>query len=305
MKQVLYGNQKVNQMKPMLEHLPRDTAESFVVCDFNYAYYPTPWHYHPEYEIVLVTESKGTRFIGDSITPFQAGDLALIGPNLPHMYRNDETYYRPGSALRARSIVVHFLEDSLGEQTLGLPEMQHINRLLKRSRLGLEFFGKANHDISNLLHQVVERSGFERWLKLMEVLHIMADCEEHEYHYISSTNIAEYHETDEERLYEVFAYVGAHFKEHVTLEHAASLAKMTPSAFSRYFKYRTRKTFSAFLLELRVGHAAKLLMQTDRSVGEICYESGFNNLSNFNRHFKVCYHMQPREFRKQVQLINK
>src|SRR5690606_3794725 len=102
-------------------------------------------------------------------------------------------------------------------------------------------------------------------------------CEEHEYRYISSANISEYHKTDEERLYDVFAYVGAHFREQVTLDEAAGLAKMTPSAFSRYFKYRTRKTFSTFLLEQRVGHAAKLLMQTDRSIGEICYESGFNN----------------------------
>lgn len=292
-------------MKPMLEHLPRDTAASFVVCDFNYAYYPTPWHYHPEYEIVLVTESSGKRFIGDSITSFQAGDLALIGPNLPHMYRNDEAYYQAGSTLRARSIVVHFLESSLGDHTLGLPEMQHIGRLLKRSVNGLEFLGKTNHDISNLLLQVVELNGFERWLKLMEVLHRMADCKEHECRYISSTNISEYHEIDEERLYEVFAYLGKHFREQVTLDHAAALAKMTPSAFSRYFKYRTRKTFSSFLLELRVGHAAKLLMQTDRSVGEICYESGFNNLSNFNRHFKVFHQMQPREFRKQVHLTKK
>lgn len=289
----------------MLEHLPRDTAASFAVRDFDYAYYPTPWHYHPEYEIVLVTESTGKRFIGDSITPFQAGDLALIGPNLPHLYRNDDTYYRADSGLRARSIVVHFLEDSLGDQSLRLPEMQHIRRLLLRSANGLEFLGEANRDISKLLHEVIELNGFQRWLKLMEVLHRMADCAEHECGYISSTNISEYHEIDEERLYEVFNYLGSHFRGQVTLEQAAGLAKMTPSAFSRYFKYRTRKTFSSFLLELRVGHAAKLLMQTDRSVGEICYESGFNNLSNFNRHFKAFYQMQPREFRKQVHLTKK
>jgi len=287
----------------MLEHLPRDTSESFVVCDFNYAYYPTPWHYHPEYEIVLVTESEGTRFIGDSITPFQVGDLALIGPNLPHMYRNSDRYYHTDSKLRARSLVVHFLEDSFGNQALQLPEMQHIQALLQRSKSGLEFLGNANGTISNLLNEIVGLSGFKRWLKLMEVLDAMASCGEDEYRYISSAGIAEHHETDEERLYEVFAYVGAHFREQVTLEQAAALAKMTPSSFSRYFKYRTRKTFSAFLLEQRVGHAAKLLMQTDRSVGEICYDSGFNNLSNFNRHFKAMYRMQPREFRKQVHLI--
>ncbi|HKZ38062.1 MAG TPA: cupin domain-containing protein, partial [Chryseolinea sp.] len=122
-------------MKPVLEHLPLQPEESFVVKDFDYPYYPTPWHFHPEYEIVLVKESTGKRFIGDSISDFEPGDLAFIGPNLPHLYRNDSAYYqRENSSLRARSIVVHFLELSFGQDFFSLPETRPLQSLFSRSR---------------------------------------------------------------------------------------------------------------------------------------------------------------------------
>ncbi|HYH55181.1 MAG TPA: AraC family transcriptional regulator [Anseongella sp.] len=284
-------------MKPILEHLPRDAEESFVVRDFSYPWYPTPWHYHPEYEIVLVTESRGKRFIGDRITDFDKGDLALIGPNLPHLYRNDSEYYAPGSALRARSIVIHFLDDSIGKDLLSLPEARNIRRLLDRSLSGIEFTGASNRLISAKVGEILSLNGFERWLKLMEILHAMAESTE--FNYISGTGMEAYNEKDHERLQQVFEFAMSHFREDIRLEQAAELASMAPAAFSRYFKYRTRKTFSGFLLELKTGYAAKLLINTGKSVAEICYESGFNNLSNFNRHFKTFYGMQPLQFRKQ------
>lgn len=281
----------------MLEHLPREAEESFVVRDFNYSWYPTPWHYHPEYEIVLVTESRGKRFIGDSITDFDAGDLALIGPNLPHLYRNDAEYYAEGSALRARSIVVHFLEDSIGNDVLRLPEAQAIRTLLERAVNGIQFSGESGGEIGRKLLRLPQLKGFERWLKLMEILHAMAESQD--YTFISGPGLEQYNEKDHERLQQVFEFVLSHFREDIRLEQAAALANMAPAAFSRYFKYRTRKTFSGFLLELKTGYAAKQLIHTNKNVSDICYESGFNNLSNFNRHFKSLYGLQPLQFRKQ------
>lgn len=284
-------------MKPILEHLPREAEESFVVRDFDYSWYPTPWHYHPEYEIVLVTESRGKRFIGDRITDFEEGDLALIGPNLPHLYRNDSEYYVQGSGLRARSIVVHFLDNSIGNDLLRLPEARNIRKLLDRSVSGIEFTGESNELISDKLHKMLSLKGFERWMKFMEILHAMAESTG--FSYISGSGMEAYNEKDHERLQQVFEFAMTHFREDIRLEQAAELANMAPAAFSRYFKYRTRKTFSGFLLELKTGYAAKLLINTGKSVAEICYESGFNNLSNFNRHFKTYYGLQPLQFRKQ------
>src|SRR5688572_28229068 len=143
-------------MKPVLEYLPRGDKESFVVKDFTYGYFPTPWHYHPEYEIVLVTESEGKRFIGDAISTFRPGDLAFIGPNLPHLYRNDERFYKTRSKLMARSIVVHFLEESLGEDLIALPEMSNIRKLLAMSVRGMDIKGRTNKIIDRMLHELVE-----------------------------------------------------------------------------------------------------------------------------------------------------
>lgn len=115
-------------MKPTLEYLPKRSDESFVTKFFDYPYYPTPWHFHPEYELVLVTESKGKRFVGDNISRFAPGNLTLLGSYLPHMYRNDDEYFKSKSRLRAKSIVVHFTEQSFGGHCINLPEMQEIGR---------------------------------------------------------------------------------------------------------------------------------------------------------------------------------
>jgi AraC-like DNA-binding protein len=283
-------------MKPVLEHLPLEAKESFVVKDFDYPYYPTPWHYHPEYEIVLVTESHGKRFIGDRITDFGPGDLAFLGPNLPHLYRNGPAYYDETSGLRARSIVVHFLEKSLGNDLLNLPEAENVKRLLDRSVRGLHVTGATNAAVSRLLHEMVALKGFPRLLKLLEVLSVLAESSEWEY--ISSPGVTGHNERDSDRLNRVFEFVMQEFRREIRIAEVADLVHMSETAFSRYFRQRTRKTFSEFLSEIRLGHASKLLLEDKLSVAEICYESGFNNLSNFNRQFRAFYQTSPLGFKK-------
>ncbi len=303
-------------MKPVLEHLPLEAKESFVVKAFDYPYYPTPWHYHPEYELVLVTESRGKRFIGDRITDFEAGDLAFIGPNLPHLYRNDPAYYEEASPLRqyplrqhplrqhplrqhplrARSIVVHFLEKSLGNDLLSLPEAEPVKLLLERSVRGLHVTGQTNAAVSRLLHEMVEVKGFPRLLKLLEVLSRLAESTE--WQYIASPGVTGHNERDSDRLNRVFEFVMQEFHREIRIAEVAEMAHMSETAFSRYFRQRTRKTFSEFLSEIRLGHASKLLVEDKLSVAEICYESGFNNLSNFNRQFRAFYQVSPLAFKK-------
>lgn len=283
-------------MKPVLEHLPLEAQESFVVKAFDYPYYPTPWHYHPEYEIVLVTESRGKRFIGDRISDFEPGDLAFIGPNLPHLYRNEPEYYADDSALRAKSIVVHFLEKSFGNDLLGLPETESVRRLLDRSARGLHVTGATNAAVGRLLHEMVDLKGFPRLLKLLEALSLLAESSEWEY--ISSPGLTGHNERDSDRLNRVFEFVMQEFHREIRIAEVADMVHMSETAFSRYFRQRTRKTFSEFLGEIRLGHASKLLLEDKLSVAEICYESGFNNLSNFNRQFRAFYRTSPLGFKK-------
>lgn len=283
-------------MKPALEHLPREQNHSFVTKDFDYSYYPTPWHYHPEYEIVLVTESTGKRFIGDHLSDFGPGNLAFIGPNLPHHYRNDDKYMEPGSRLRARSIVIHFTEASLGEDFLHLPEASRLRKLFERAVCGLDVTGATQKKVSRKLHDILQFSGMRRWLCLVDILQDMAESKS--LTPITRSPFEGYNQKEATRLGNVFEWIHANFENNIRLSEAAAIADMQENAFSRFFSLRTRKTFSGFVQELRLQKAAKLLVENERSVTEICYECGFNNISNFNRQFLQHYQMNPLKYRR-------
>lgn len=283
-------------MKPILEHLPKADQESFVVAFFDYPFYPTPWHFHPEYELVLVTESSGKRFVGDSISNFVPGDLALLGPNLPHLYRNDPEYYLPGSDLRAKSVVVHFSERSFGPGFTSVPEAALLHKLFVRSQRGVHLTGHTRTVVSEALLALCRQTGFNRWLKLLETLYLIAESEE--YTLISGTPVTGQHEKESDRLHTVFEFVMKHFSRSISVAEVASLVNLTENSFSRYFSQRTRKPFTVFVNEVRLSNACSLLVKSSRSVADICFACGFNNLSHFNRQFKRAYRMGPLAYRK-------
>ncbi|MBI1782199.1 MAG: AraC family transcriptional regulator [Sphingobacteriales bacterium] len=284
-------------MKPALEHLPKEKDESFVVKYFDYHYYPTPWHYHPEMEIVLVTESTGKRFIGDHVSDFMPGNLAFLGPNIPHTYKNDDNYYADGSELRAKSIVIHFSPESLGNDFLKLPESYLLNKLFEEAVYGLEIKGKTNQVISNKLYDIVSMQGLKRWICLTEMLLDIATAKR-EAQKITHAPYIGYNEKESTRLCNVFSWVTANLSKEINLAEAAEVAQMNTNAFSRFFSLRTRKTFSGFLQEMRLQKAAKLLIETEMPVTKICFECGYNNISNFNRQFLNYYNMNPLKYKK-------
>jgi AraC-like DNA-binding protein len=283
-------------MQPLLEHLPLATDESFVVKYFDYRYYPNPWHFHPEYELVLVTESTGKRFIGDNISNFAPGNLAFIGSNLPHTYRNDDKYFNRNSKLRARSIVIHFMESSLGEDFLALPEARKLRELLTRSARGIEITGRLNTTVGEKMHEILELEGLQRWMKLVEILSDIASSKS--FRYISQTFMQGHNQKESGRMNQVFDFVLNNYTRDIRISEVAKIVNMAENSFSRYFSQRTRKTFSTFLTEIRLNHASKLLLENKMSVAEICFECGFNNLSNFNRQFLKQYKMNPLAYRK-------
>lgn len=284
-------------MKPALEHLPRKKNESFVVKHFDYKYYPTPWHYHPELEIVLVTESTGKRFIGDNISDFKPGNLALLGSNIPHSYHNDDQYYEEGSSLRAKSIVIHFTEASLGNDFLNLPEAAALGKLFEQSVYGIEITGKTNQKISNRLYDIISATGLKKWICLLEMLMDIAVADTDATR-ITQSPYTGFNEKESTRMCNVLNWVVANLENNITLDNAAAIAQMNPNAFSRFFSLRTRKPFSEFVKELRLQKAAKLLIESDMPVTHICFECGYNNISNFNRQFLNYYKMNPVKYKK-------
>ncbi|QKZ13013.1 AraC family transcriptional regulator [Spirosoma sp. KUDC1026] len=273
-------------MKQPLRKDLEPVAASFVAKKLVEPYFDPNWHFHPHYQLFLVEEGTGTRFIGDSIKPFGPGDLVFLGPNLPHLWRSDQEYFSRQSVQQTKGIVVYFSEDFLGTSFFKNQEMASIRQLLDHARKGLEWTGSTRDRIEETLQQLVRQPiDFTRVLNLLTLLDELSHATD--YRFLTSPNYSNTVKPSEtDRMQLVHDYVLGHFPEELSLETVADLAGMTAPAFCRYFKARANKTFSEFVSEVRIGHACKLLMAGKLSITQVSYESGFRTLSNFNRQFK-------------------
>lgn len=285
-------------MRVAVEKVSIPQSDVFVIRDLSEPYFDPNWHAHPDYQLFVVLEGRGTRFIGDSVKPFQPGDMVFTGPNLPHLWHSDDAYFQEKSGLRTRGIVIYFHRDFLGEGLMQKKEMSKVRQLLEHSHLGLDICGETNHRIQEKMISLINLSGFPSVLCLLEIINLLAHSSE--YKLISSVGYTHrINETDTERMNRVHDYVMRNFRQNIRLEHAANLASMTPSSFSRYFKVRANKTFSAFVSEIRIGHACKLLQEDQISIAQISYECGFRTLSNFNKQFRDNTGKTPSEYKQE------
>jgi AraC-like DNA-binding protein len=278
-------------LKPQFLKIAPPGNASINLYEQEVPYFATPWHYHPEFEIVLIKTSVGKKYVGSSISEFEPDDLCMIGSLLPHFYKNTQEYYDPASATEASSYVMHFREDCFGEAFWGLPEVTNVQDLLLRSKKGLQFGKAVAQQAKPLIAALFEKEATARIIAFLEVVHLLSSTKD--YTYLNEHSIELRNEADSDRIKKVYEFVMQNFKEDICLNDAAQLASMSESAFSRYFKKRTRLTFSSFLTGVRVEYACRKLRETEKSIAEIAFESGFNNLSNFNRQFKVLKKMTP------------
>jgi AraC-like DNA-binding protein len=278
-------------MKAILEKISHDGDRSFASFEFQTRRFDCPFHYHPEIELTLIVSSSGQRYVGDHVGRFSAGDLVLMGPHLPHMYTNDSKLRGP-----AHSIVLQFLPECMGIDFFQRSELKGIHRLLEKSRVGLSFHGRVRDKAAPLLHRVLHLEGLPRFVTFLEILEILSRS--NEYKTLASPtyspSLALY---QGERINRVCELISKKFKTGLTQSEAARMARMSGPSFSRFFKRATNKTFRAFLNEVRIGYASQVLLESDRTVAETCYDSGFGNLSNFNRQFLKLRNVSPREFR--------
>ena len=282
---------------PLRKELSAPTS-SFMALELVEAHFDPNWHFHPHYQIFTVVEGSGTRFIGDDIRHFEAGDTVFLGPNVPHLWRSDRAYFEGNSGLKTHGVVVYFTEDFLGESFFQKPEMHLLRQLLQKSYRGLDIVGGAREYVRKSLEGLSKTDGFEAILQLLTMLNYLSHSTETTY--ITSVGYVNTHKVSEtERMQKVHEYVMKHFKEELRLNEVAALTNMTEAAFCRYFKSRTNKTFSDFVSEIRVGYACKLLIGEKFSVTQICYESGFNTVSNFNRQFKNLTGKSPLQYQKE------
>lgn len=279
-------------MKALFEKITISEQNSLLVRRFQMPHFDVPWHYHPEYELTYIVRGDGRRFVGDHVEPFQAGDLVLIGPDMPHFWRSDEDYYCSESTLQAEWVVVQFPIAFSQHVLANLPEAIAVTDLLNRARYGMRFSQAASTRIAPELQRLTTQTGLTQVLSVLHILDQLAT--DRDAHLLASDGCQLAPGTAEtERMKRVFEFILNHFREEIRVEQIASVAGLAPAAFCRYFKKRTRKSFIEYLNELRIGHARKLLSNVDLSVGQIGLECGFNNVSHFHRQFKLHTGMTP------------
>jgi AraC-like DNA-binding protein len=279
--------------KPSLEKIEPGFGSSFTVRAFNDSQPNTApnWHVHPELELVFLKSGSGKRHIGNHISCYKDGDLVFIGPNLPHMGLSERL-----SGVKAE-IVVQMKQEFLGEEFLNRPEMESIAKLIERSKQGIAFHGKTKKEIGKRLTEITELEPFHKLLALLDVLNKLAHSED--YTLLNAKQITlEVSKQDNERINNLYQFIRANFQRHIPLEEVASEGNMSVPAFCRYFKKVTNKTFTEFVNEFRIAHACKLLNEENMPIADICFESGFNNFSHFNKHFKLITGKSPSDYRK-------
>ena len=280
-------------MKPLIEKLPLSEDRSFVAQTHRTPNFEVPWHQHVEYELILFKEGAGLSFIGNYVGEFETGDIFFLGSNVPH------TFQKSNADLITSAVVVHFKENFWGEEILNLPESKSIRRLLQRSMNGLKISGKTKEMLQPLIQSLEIEKGFWRITKLCECLSILSETKD--YITVSTQEIKALNPRDKDRIDSVFQYTMENFKEPIKLSLIANKAGMSIPAFCSYFKKRTKKTYIDFVNEVRIGYACKLLLTTQTSVLQICFECGFNTVANFNRQFLKIKKTTPSQYRKKLE----
>ncbi len=274
--------------------LPKNDRQSFIFYNENKPF--SRWHYHPEFELVLIVKGEGQRMIGDNINRFEVGDLVFLGSMLPHQWQVDKEYITKENFL-GEAIVIQFTLDFLGEKFFSLFENKKLIQFLNLSTRGCSFSGKTKDQISIIMLRMTKEDFEERLYSLFEIFKIMGFSKE--YSLLASLNFNRKINAEKSSpIKKVIDYIMENFQQKISMPKMLEIANMSNTTFSVTFKKDYHMTFSEYVLKVRVGYACGLLTDNEKSISQISHESGFENLSNFNRLFKKTKGTTPKEFRK-------
>ncbi|MFB3387635.1 AraC family transcriptional regulator [Flavobacterium sp. LAR06] len=284
-------------MKIVKTNIASYTNTSLSVFSREESFFQSPFHSHPEFELVYILESHGKRIIGNSVESFQSGDMVFLGDDIPHVWLNDEIFYKGINSLKARAMVIYFSRDLFGNSFYELPEAQEVKKFLSQGVKGVSITGQTNAIIAKKMEKLLKKKGFEVVMGLIEILFLLSKSKDLRYinddSYVSVSD-----ENKNDRLAAVFQYVKTNYKEEISLDEISKIANLTPTSFCRMFKSKTKKAFVEYLNEIRVSNACKYLIETDLGISEIAYECGYKTASNFNKLFKKLIGTTPKEYRR-------
>jgi AraC-like DNA-binding protein len=282
-------------MKVVAFNVPQIKKEAFRLQLDRGKYFYDQLHQHSEIQIMLIEEGEGTLIAGDYVGRFVPNDLYVIGSGQPHVFRSDKNYFQAKSKLRARGISIYFNENYLGSSFWQLEEMKSVRKFISRSSRGMKFFGKSKEELAALLYQLKDANGID---KLLSFLSLIKKLSESKPKFLAVSPSGDFKSEEGKRMNAILQFTFRESHRKIYLTEAADVAYLSVEAFCRYFKMHTQKTYTVFLNEVRVSNACRLLINKDLTVQEVCYQSGFSNLSNFNRIFKRVIGKQPSLYMK-------
>ena len=278
-------------MKAIYELVTQKAESSFLVRRFSLPKFDGPYHFHPEFELTYIERSSGTRYVGGKVSDYTPGDMVLLGKDVPHCWHGVT------ESNNSESIVIQFRREFLGEAFWNIDELSVVRILLEKASSGIHIRGKARDSVAKRMVACMKAKGIYRILYLIEILYLIALSHE-------TTIIDEQFQnfaasgSDTARFQHVFSYIIENYRQDIKLSDVAGIACLTPTAFCRYFRKITNKTLTEVITEYRIKNACQLLRFTERPVAEICFESGFGNLSHFTRSFKNIVQKSPLTYRK-------
>lgn len=268
-------------MKSSFEQITIGIDASVSVIELNMDRFDGLYHHHPEIELTWIRKSRGKRFVGVHIADYEPDDLVLLGSGIAHCWQSMEA----PSPDSAQAVVIQFRSDLAGDTFLKLPELKRVEELLEKARAGILVLGNIRNEIIAKIEKSLTADKLHRVLILIEILNLIATSDEIKHiNQSCSGNGKVFSEAD--RFQHIFGYLIKNFQQEISLDQVAEVANMSPNAFCRYFKSVTKRTLMEVVRELRLNHACLLLRDTEKSVNDICFESGFGNISYFNKAFK-------------------
>ncbi|PZX16811.1 AraC-like DNA-binding protein [Breznakibacter xylanolyticus] len=276
------------------EITPLKDNDCFLVFDRTKADFNFPIHFHPEFELNYIARGKGAkRFVGDHMTEIDEKELVLIGPNLYHGWENYHNAILPDEI---HEITIQFPRDLFGNDMLEKNVLKPIKELFQNAQRGIAFSSSAIKAVEDKILTLSKKRGFDSFIELQSILYDLAISRDQKL----LTNVSFQRNNDfhnSEKIEKVYHFIRENYNKKIKLEEAAGLLNMSIVSFTRLIKQRTGKSFVDFVNEIRLGYATRMLIETTKSVGEICFDCGFNNISNFNRIFKKKQGVTPSEFR--------
>lgn len=267
-------------------------GKSFIVQKLSYPEFSV-LHAHKDYELNLITSGKGKRIVGNNISTFENGDLVLIGPDLTHGWELTPSVQNKLS----EGLTIMISETLINGSLIQFEELESICKLFDRALKGVAFKGPRVKDVTQQMEQLAAVNGFESFIAMLKLLRALAEIEEQEI--ISITpELPDSKYKDLDHVKTVYNFVTGNLQNTITLDTVAALLNMAPGSFCRYFKKRTGKSFIQYVKDIRISHACRMLSDTEVPIAQISFESGYNNLANFNFYFKSLMNMTPSKYRK-------